>query len=250
MASNNLLRQARPHLIAHRGGNLAGENSKKAFRGAVSLGFSFLETDVILTKDGRLISYHGSKNSYMRKKSGLEKRGLLQKLSLAEINDLLFKNQGEVPLMEDVLNTFPECFFSIDAKTSEVVEPLAELINRTNSSHRVSLGSFSLRRSVKLAKLIKSKDEKATGLCLYRVQAYPAMVFAPIVFSFLRKKGIRVVHIPYKCVNKRILKIAHSQKILIYAWSVNEEDEIKRLISIGTDGIISDDIKLLKKLTS
>lgn len=248
MSSNSILEQPKPHLIAHRGGNLAGENSKEAFTKSFELGCKYLETDVILTKDGYVIAYHGSNNLYMKRKSGLEKRDVLQKMTLEEINSRLSGRKSKITLLEQLLNDFPDCFFSIDAKTDEVVEPLAEVIKKTSSADRVSLVSFSLKRTTSLAKIVKSRSEQATGLCMYKIQAYPLVIFAPVIFKVLKSKNIRVLHIPYKCVNKRLLKYAHKNDQMVYAWSVNDDMSMQRLISVGVDGIISDDVVRLMKL--
>lgn len=247
MSPKSILEQPKPHLIAHRGGNLAGENSKEAFTKSFNLGCKYLETDVIVTKDGYVIAYHGSKNLYMKRKSGLEKRDILQKMTLEEINSHLSGGRSKIILLEKLLNDFPNCFFSIDAKTDEVVKPLAEVIKKTGSAHRVSLVSFSLKRTTTLAKIVKSRSDQATGLCMYKIQAYPLIIFAPVIFKALKNKNIRILHVPYKCVNKRLLKYAHKNNQMIYAWSVNDVKSMERLISIGVDGIISDDVVRLVK---
>jgi len=242
--------QKKPHLFAHRGGNLTNaENSISAFRSAVDFGFKFLETDVIVTKDNKVIAYHGSQNAYMRFKSGLERRKKLQSLTYNEINKLFHKNNDKVPLLEDLLKQFPNTFFSIDAKTEEVVAPLTKVIKRTNSAPRVSVVSFNLRRSLRVSKLIKT-EQKTAGLCMYRVQAYPAMLFSRVIFKVLSLLGVGVIHMPYKCVNRRILKNAHKYNLLVYAWTVNSKGDMERLKGLGVDGIISDDIRLLKEVVN
>lgn len=253
MGLNKLTDQKKPHLIAHRGGDLAGaqkENTIEAFQAAVDFGFKFLETDVILTKDGLVVSYHGSQNFYMKHKSGLEKRKYLQSLSYEEINKTIHEGKRRIPLIEDMLVKFPDSFFSIDAKSMEVVKPLVDIIKKTNSESRVSITSFSAKRSLEAASLLGSDSPKAPSLCLYRIQSYPMMIFPGPVMKRLRTRGIRIIHVPYKCINKRMLESAHNENIMIYAWSVNEPAEIKRLLGIGIDGIISDNIGLLKKLTA
>lgn len=245
--------QPKPHLIAHRGGDLAGpekENTIEAFQAAVDFGFKFLETDVILTRDGLVISYHGSQNFYMKHKSGLEKRKYLQGLAYEEINKTIHGGRDSVPLIEDLLIKFPDSFFSIDAKSKEVVGPLAEIIKKTNSESRVSITSFSAKRSLEAASLLGSNSSMPPSLCLYKVQSYPMMIFPGPAIRRLRAQGIKILHVPYKCINKRMLESAHNENIMIYAWSVNDRDEINRLMGIGIDGIISDNIGLLKKLTA
>lgn len=234
-------------LFAHRGGNIAAtENSIDAFESSVKLGYKYLETDVILTKDNKVISYHGAHNAYTQKLSGLKKRSEMQKMTHQEINNLLHSNGLKTPLLEDLLNRFPKAFFSVDAKTWEVVDPLVQLIKNTKSQNRVSITSFNIRRTLIIAKKLGGADLQ-TALCLYRVEAYPIILLPGLSMKFFSKVGIKCLHVPHRCVNSRLLRSSKKHNILIYAWAVNEKSEIERLLSIGVDGIISDDIKLLKK---
>lgn len=235
-------------LIAHRGGSSGSiENSLSAFRACVDMGYKYLETDVILSSDGKVLSYHGSQNAYMRNKTGLEKRKKIQKLTYNEINSRLYDNKIEAPLLEDLLSQFPDCYFSVDAKTWEVVDPLVDIIKKTKSQNRVSITSFNIRRSRIIAKKLGDSEKLETGLCLYRITAYPLIIFSELFMKYFSKNKIRCLHVPFSCVTKGVLRASRRHGILIYAWSVNDEREIKRLLSIGVDGIISDDIMLLKE---
>ena len=67
--------------FAHRGGNeFAPENSFRAFKSAVDIGYKYLETDVHLTKDGFLIAFHDDTLDRVTDKSGL-----IRDLTLSEI---------------------------------------------------------------------------------------------------------------------------------------------------------------------
>lgn len=238
----------KPHLFAHRGGNAAGqlkENSKRAFNSAVSLGYRFLETDVILTKDGKVICYHGAHNWYTKRQSGLELRRKIQKLTYKEINADLAAGE-KVPLLEDILSSFPKACFSVDVKTKEVVEPAVEVLRRLKAENRVIITSFSLRRTLKANKLLRGRERQAS-LCLTRlsIKLIPPVVF--IFIPFARYMGISYFQISYKRITKKLIDLAHKNNIRVYAWTVNDEESITRLLNLGLDGIMSDESKLLLK---
>ena len=249
MAKKALSWPEKPFLIAHRGGNLGEyENSMDNFRQAYLLGYRFLETDVILTADGQVMSYHGAQNSYMQRKTGLKKRSQLQKLTYEEICNLLSDKLARPPLLEELLKEFPDCFFSVDAKTWEVTHELANVIKRCKAENRVSVTSFNLRRSNKVAKLL-GEEYELKSLGLFRVGAFFFMAFPRLLISLIAKSDIKFLHVPYGCVTTALIRAAKNKSISILAWSVNDEAEIRRLTEIKVDGIISDDIKLLQKIT-
>ncbi len=237
----------KPHLFAHRGGNAAGsrkENSKRAFNSAVALGYKFLETDVVLTKDGEVICCHGSHNWYTKRKSGLELRKKLQKLTYKQIREKDFLDGEEMPRLEDILIAFPKICFSIDVKTKEVILPLVDLLRKLKAEDRVIITSFSLLRTLKTNKLLRGKRGEAS-LCLSR---FSAKAFSPvnsIFIPFVRILGVSYMQVSYSRITKRLINIAHKNSIYIYAWTVNDEENIRRILGLGVDGIMSDETKLL-----
>jgi len=239
-----------PHLFAHRGGNAAGghENTISAFEAAVKLGYKFLETDVIATKDSQVVTYHGSANLIMKLIFGLEIRRKVQQLSYEQFNDRIDIGGEAVPKLQDVLSRFKEQSFCIDVKTDQAVEPLVELIKRHNAKSRVVITSFKKRRSIRASKLLHGDSFTDACLCVYRIQGLMISFFPTIAIARLKKQGFGYIHIPYKCVTKRLLKEAKRQNFIVYAWTVNKEDEINKLLSWKIDGIISDEAELLVNL--
>lgn len=246
MRSLELEKIRKPHLFAHRGGNAAGdlkENSKRAFNSAVSLGYKFLETDVILTKDKQVICYHGAHNWYTSRKSGLELRKKMQKLTYKQINDRV-ETAEKVPLLEDILTSFPQVCFSVDVKTKEVVEPTVEVIRSLKSADRVIITSFSLFRTLKANKLLRGQEKQAS-LCMTRLSFKLLPLIDEVFIRVARHLGIRFFQISYSRITGRLLRLAHKNSIAVYAWTVNEKKDISRLLDLGTDGIMSDESKLL-----
>lgn len=242
----------RPHLFAHRGGNQAGsdlENTMKAFDSAIKLGYKFIETDVIATADGRVITYHGAQNFIMKLIYGLEVRRALQRLTHNEIKSSLGRTDSDVPLLEDVLKKYQNVCFSIDVKTNQVVEPLIKLLQKQNAADRVIITSFSKRRTLKANKLLRGKKDPKACLCVYRSQGYLIKLFPKISLKILNRWGFKYIHIPFSCVDKHLIKVADSLNFKIYAWTVNDEKQIRRLQSIGVHGIISDETKLLMEIS-
>jgi len=247
MKSHKFKDTKKPHLFAHRGGNAAGagkENSKRAFNSAVRLGYKFLETDVILTRDNQVICYHGAHNWYTKHKSGLELRGKLQQLTYKQIQAKNLLDGAKVPLLEDVLTSFPNQLFSIDVKTKETVRPLVDLLKRLEVEDRVIITSFSLLRTLKANRLLRGNNKQAS-LCLSRASGKIIRPLNRIFLHAVSLLGVSYLQVSYKRISKSLVELSHKNGIYVYAWTVNDEENIRRLLSLGVDGIMSDEAKLL-----
>lgn len=239
-----------PHFFAHRGGNAAGikrENTLAAFRSAADLGYKFLETDVIVTKDNQVITYHGSANLFTKFIFGLEFRKKVQRLSYSQVSKNIKLGGETVPKLKNVLKTFKDQCFSIDVKTDEVVEPLVDIIRALKAEGRVIITSFSKKRSKRANKLLYGEGFNGACLCVYRTKGWIISLFPSIMLTRLKSQGFGYLHIPYKCVTKKLIKEAEKQDIKIYAWTVNGKEKIQELLQLGVSGIISDESELLIK---
>jgi glycerophosphoryl diester phosphodiesterase len=56
-------------------------------------------------------------------------------------------------------------------------------------------------------------------------------------------KGINVL-------NKHLIKTAHSKDLKIHVWTINSKAEMKSLIDMKVDGIMTDEALILKKVCS
>ncbi len=239
-----------PHLFAHRGGNAAGpkcENTLSAFRSAVKLGYDFIETDVIATKDEQAITYHGSANLFMKAIFGLEIRRKVEKLTYQEVKANIKLDGEPVPKFDDILSRFKEQCFCVDVKTNRSVKPLVRIIKKYKAENRVVITSFSKRRSIMANKLLYGENFSQACICVYRIKGYFISAFPGLVLPRLKKQGFSYIHIPPRCITAKLIHQARKQNIKVYAWTVNKENDIKELLSLGVDGIISDEAELLIK---
>ena len=56
------------------------------------------------------------------------KSGFIRDLTLNEIKKAKIGGSEEIPLLSELLISFPNCFFNIDCKVDETVQPLINLI--------------------------------------------------------------------------------------------------------------------------
>jgi glycerophosphoryl diester phosphodiesterase len=229
--------------FAHRGGNeFAPENSFRAFKNAVDIGYKYLETDVHLTKDGFLIAFHDDTLDRVTDKSGL-----IRDLTLSEIKKAKIAGTDEIPLLSELLNSFTDCFFNIDCKVDETVQPLINLINNKDFINRVCIGSFSQKRINFIRKSL-GKDVK-TSMGPAEVILSKFLSYTTLGYNFKSSyTSIPIKRYGINLLEERNINYLKSNNQKVIAWTINDEDQMKMLINIGVDGIMTDNLTLLKKV--
>jgi glycerophosphoryl diester phosphodiesterase len=236
-----------PIAIAHRGGAVAYgkdkhriENTLAAFKAAVKLGYEYLELDVVSSKDKEVVVVHVAKNQFeagQRKKDAPSSKEL-EKLTHTEMVKRLGR---EVPTLKEVLKAFPDCKLFVDTKTDRVVEPLAKLITETKAQSRVCVDSFYPTRIEKVQKLLG--NDVAVALNISRSPAH----FLSQWWFLRRSNSLSAVHLPFSLMTKQIVGSLQKRGLKVIVWTPNNQKQIEKALKLGTDGIISDNIRLLKE---
>ena len=243
----SFLNQPRPHLIAHRGGNALGAdklNTLLAFQSAVDLGYKYIETDVVLSSDGKVVVYHGSKSRRQQRKTDQCRRKIIQGMTYDRINKQINSGGEPVPLLEDVIRTFPRTFFNIDAKTKEVVRPLADVVRKTRAINRICIASFNYKRTLGVANLLGGQDKVCTSIGPTGFGTYFLYSRMKSIFKEkISRLKIGCLQIPYKLVSKELVRTAHDNGIMVHVWTVNKTAIMSKMLDLGIDGIVTDETK-------
>ena len=229
--------------FAHRGGNeFAPENSFKAFESAVNIGYKYLETDVHLTKDGFLIAFHDDTLDRVTNKSGL-----IRDLTLNEVKKAKIGGSEEIPLLSELLTSFPNCFFNIDCKVDDTVQPLINLVNNKDFLNRVCIGSFSQKR-INFIRSSLGKEVK-TSMGPMEVILSKFLSFTSLGYNFKSSyTSIPIKRYGINLLDKRNINYLKSNNQKVIAWTINDEDQMKMLINMGVNGIMTDNLSLLKRV--
>ncbi len=62
------------------------------------------------------------------------------------------------------------------------------------------------------------------------------------------KNEFYAIHPNYQVVDREFVELAHDNSLKVNVWTVNEERIMRKLIDLGVDGIMTEDIALLNKL--
>jgi glycerophosphoryl diester phosphodiesterase len=238
----------RPIAVAHRGGAAeAPENSLAAFAHAVSLGYSYLETDVHVTSDGVLVALHDPTLDRVT-----DQRGLVRELPWSTVRRASIAGTEPIPTLDELFEHFPDVRWTVDAKHASAVDPLVEAIRRHKAQHRVCVGAFSDRRLARLRSALGPDVCTALGprevvrLVLAARRRDPVAALRAVV-----PVGAAVVPVgvgPLPLVSARFVAAARAAGLAVLVWTVNEERAIERLLDLGVDGIMTDQTVVLREI--
>ncbi len=236
--------------MAHRGGaehpDLHGlENTLHAFRHAVDLGYTYLETDVHRTAGDRLIAFHDDVLDRVTDASGAVAEASRDALVAARIARV-----HPIPTMAELLEEFPGCSFNIDLKGDGAGEALADLLDATGAHHRVCVGSFSTRRIRDFRS--RTGGRVATSAAPAEVAAFLGSPNGTVARRLLGGR-VPVLQVPVRrgllpIVTRRSVRKAHAAGLHVHVWTVDDPVEMAVLIDLGVDGLITDRTDLLKEL--
>ena len=230
-----------PLAFAHRGG--AGdwpENTMPAFEHAVRLGFRYLETDVHATADGVLLAFHDDHLDRVT-----DRTGEIGALPHREVAAARVDGREPIPLLEDLLSSFPDVRVNIDPKHDASVEPLIEVLRRCDAVDRVCVGSFSDER------LRRLRLRLGGDLCTSMGPRAVARLRLDALSGRVHPTGAACVQIPEQVrgvtvTNAAVVRAAHRAGLQVHVWTVDDPDAIGRLLDLGVDGIMTDRPAVLK----
>jgi glycerophosphoryl diester phosphodiesterase len=205
-----------------------------AFEAATALGYRYLDTDARVTADGVLVAFHDDDLSRT-----CDRPGLISDLPWSEVQAARVGGREPIPLMEDVLGTFPQARFNLDAKSERVVQPLIDAIRRTASVERVCVGAFSDKR------LKEIRTAFGPTLCTSMGPTEVARWMAASVIGGWGTPSVPVAQVPLKqsgipVVTRRSVRSADRRGVQVHVWTIDEPAEMRALLALGVDGIVSD----------
>ncbi len=225
-----------------------------AFQGAIDLGYRFVETDLHASADGVLVCFHD--DTLERTTNGT---GNVGQHHLAALQDMdagfrfdpihHFPQRGKgvgIPTLEELVTTFPDVRVVLDLKQSGIEDLLVAAIERLDLWDRVIVGSFRDSRLSRFRKRTKGRVATSSGPIetLRHLAAARSGRLSRITADALQvpvKMGVTVV-------DQRTVDAAHGAGKQVHVWTINESAEMHRLLDMGVDGIITDEIEMLRNV--
>ena len=252
---------------AHQGGAREGPSSTlHAMRRAVGAGAHAIELDVHATADRQLVVCHDA--TVDRTTNGAGRIADLtwdqiQRLDNAHwwVPDQVVNHEADedhytlrgrapedpdlrIPLLQEVLETFPSTFLNLDIKeTSPATEPyeqlLADLLREFHRTDDVIVASFS---DEAIAAFRDAAPEISTAAA---TNATAAFYFAMAQGEEPAPTTHHALQVPKEfggipVVTKQFVEAAHKHGLAVHVWTIDEEHEMRELLEVGVDGIMTD----------
>ncbi len=252
-----------PWLVAHRGGSLlAPENTLVAFANAEALGAVALETDVRLSRDGEVMVFHDEETSRITGVPGsiegrtrAELEALDAGFGFTPDGGLTFPFRGKgvtIPTLAALLERFPALRVNVEAKGSEpaLAEAIARVLRGAHRELTVCVGAAAWRQAARLRRLL---PEYARFLCTVAAIPHALAALGPLPASWA-PGGYDLAALPNSryaglpLITSRLVSYFHARGMAVQVWTVDREDEMRRLLAAGVDGIMSDRPDLLARV--
>ncbi len=224
--------------LSHRGNSKNFiENSFEAFNSVIQMGYKYIETDLRMTLDGKVIAFH---DPDLKRLFNLDL--WVKDLTFNEIADLFKEKNCRLLTLEDALKEFPNVNFNIDLKVKEVIQQSIKVVADLNSFDRVCFASF---HSSHTKKILQHNQNAIVSMSMKDVALFK--------FFKIYNKNIKVIQIPIKwkgikLLTRNLVRKADKNNLLVHVWTINDRNTINNLIDIGVNGIITDQPELLMKI--
>ncbi|SKC52095.1 glycerophosphoryl diester phosphodiesterase [Okibacterium fritillariae] len=252
---------AGPRVFAHRGfADGVPGNTLAAFRAALDAGATHLESDVRATRDGIPVLFHdeclpvgdasdgaGRSIPAMPETGALFSGRAIRSLTLAEVRRVDLGGGHRIPTVAEALDAFPDALWNLDLKAPDAVVATAKQVWRAGAADRVLLTSFSEASRVRAVRLLPGIATSASSigtavLLLAASTGRPALVRA---VTRLLPGTVLALQIPERAgplplVTSPLLTTLHGAGLEVHVWTVNERADIRRLLTLGVDGIVTD----------
>jgi glycerophosphoryl diester phosphodiesterase len=246
------LEQPRPRLFGHRGASAHfPENTLPAFQAAVEAGVPYLELDVWATADGHVVAHH---DETLLRLCGDSRR--ISDLTLAELKALdagfgfspdgtnrpCFNQGITIPTLADVLAAFPAAYFNIEIKqeTPAIEEQVLAAIHAAGMADRVLLAA---EQDSIMQRLRPLCGDIPTSFSFAELAAFFTWLQGGCRGDY-RPPGV-ALQIPENWEGRALvtpgtLQAAHALGLEVHVWTVNEPQDMERLLDFGVDGLMSD----------
>ena len=231
-----------PLIISHRGDlTNAVENTIQAAESALNLGATGLEIDIRQCGSGEIVVFHDFSLKRMYNRPGYIGRTSFENLK----NIPLLKNGKETENTIDLLDNFLDRFkdkvqINLDAKTIhffdfKFADKILSHIRNHHLFHSVWVSCF----NPFLLQILRLKSKKIkTG--------YLFQTMLPIHILYDKSVYTDAWHPHFRLLNNSFLKKSQKRKKQVFAWTVNDENAVKNISKFSLDGIITDNVPIVK----
>jgi len=243
-----------PVNLAHRGASsLAPENTIEAFRLALEAGAGGLELDVHMARDGHIVVIHDATVDRTTSGTGAVSEMTIEELRRSDAGYNFspdgaptrpYRGKGSrVPTLEEVLREFPGVAVNIDIKAGlpGIEAAVLGILRETNALGRVLVVSTTHATVKRFRKI--SGGHISTGASRWETGIF--YLLSRLHLEWLARPDYDALQVPpihrgIPLVTPRFIAAAHSRGVRVDVWTINQADEMRSLLDLGVDVIMTD----------
>ena len=217
--------------IGHRGAKgYEPENTLISFQKALDMQVDGIELDVHLSADGELIVIHDE--TITRTTNG---SGAVNELSSRELKQFRINEHHEIPLLSEVFELVDKnCFINIELKSYETADKVVELIEKYVSEKNWNYDHF----------LVSSFDWNALQQVRFLSEEIQIGVLTEtdldLALAFAKFIQAKSIHPYFHMLTEENVSRIQSKGMQVFAWTVNEREDIEKIKTYKVNGIITD----------
>ncbi len=232
-------------IIGHRGAsNLAPENTLKAFKKAIELGADCIEFDILETKDGEIVVSHDEEIS---KLTG--QHGYIRNLTFKELKSYDFGEGEQIPSFEELIElTKGKISLNCEVIVEGISNKVINILQKYDIIDSVLVSSFKHQELLKFQKIYPTI--KLAFLEHYGYKTPCPWEVRKQWIQFCIDNNLYAINPFYALVDQQFVELAHDNEIKIFPFTVDTVPTMRKLIKLGVDGLITDDIVKAKTVLS
>ena len=217
--------------IGHRGAKgHESENTLISFQKALNMQVDGIELDVHLSADGELMVIHDEKID--RTTNG---KGFVNKLSLRELKTFQIDGKHQIPMLKEVFDLVnQDCFINIELKSYDAAEKVVSLIEKYVTKKGWKYDRF----------LVSSFDWNALQQVRFLNEEIPIGILTEtdldLALAFAKFIQAKSIHPYFHLLTKENTAKIQEKGIQVYPWTINEIEDIQKIIAFNVNGIITD----------
>ena len=232
-----------PRVLAHRGltidafGSPIDENTIPAFARAMEVGATHIESDIQVTADGVAVLFH---DDDLARVAGIPSK--ISEVSIADLRSISLDHGGCIPTLQEALDSLPNARFNLDFKVAAAVSAGSKVIQESRAIDRVLVASFSDARRLGAQALLPGAVASAGSGTLLACRLLSAMGARNPAWAL---RGAAAIQVPVSSgpilfASKKFIGKLASTGIETHFWTINNPDEMKRLVALGAAGVVTD----------
>ncbi|WP_318310517.1 glycerophosphodiester phosphodiesterase [Flagellimonas crocea] len=222
--------KSKPLVIGHRGAmGHETENTLASIQKAMDLGVDMIEIDVFKIKSGEIVVFHDETVDRLANSGGN-----IEDYNIVELKQLVLDGGHKIPMLQDVLKLINnQVALNIELKGSNTADKVNQIVNyyvdnQGWSRENFIISSFKWDELKKFRKI--NKDTKIAVL----TEEDPLKAI-PVA----KELNAAAINPHFKALTKESTEKIQKEGLKVYTWTVNEPEDIQKMIEFGVDGIIT-----------